>query len=304
MFKALLTCLVLTAGLAISSVAAEVKNQPQAQVVLGAQDVPLAVHQWGNPEGIPVILLHGFGFGANAFKNQIGDVTQDLRLIAIDLRGHGLSAKPWTEDAYNDSKIWAQDIANVIAALEVEKPILVGWSFGGYLAMHTIRHFGEDAVSGVILVGSLGGLIDRPPPPDPTEVGLPAPKGNSRIDNYHQVFDNYAWLARVMTYEAPSPDILDQKKMTLAMMPPHVKRAMVNLPLDNKDLVSRISTPILFIYGDKDGSVPASYVQKAVQALPNATSKLYSGGVGHSPMEERANTFNADLLAFAKTHAP
>lgn len=303
MLRMILLCAVFTLRLANAASAAEVNNQPLTLTVMGAQGIPLAVQEWGNPDGLPVIFLHGYGFGANAFKNQIGNITKDLRLIAFDLRGHGLSAKPWAPEAYNDSKIWAEDLSNVLTALDVKKPILVGWSFGGYVAMHYIRHFGSDAVSGVVLVGSLAGLTDQPPPPDPKDAGLPPPKGNSRIDTYHDVFENYHWLARVMTHAAPANHLLEQKKMTLAMMPPYVKRATLGMPLDNRDLVEKVTAPVLFLHGDKDGSVPATYVQMAVDALPDAASKLYGGGVGHSPMEEQPEQFNADLLSFAKKHA-
>lgn len=289
--------------LATSCAAEAPQNDPQSYVITGAQDVPLVVQEWGNPDGIPVILIHGFSFGAVSFKNQIGSITSDLRLIAPDLRGHGLSAKPWTPDAYNSSKVWADDLKAIMDELEIKKPILVGWSFGGFVIMNYLRHYETQSVSGVILTGSLAGLTDRPPPPEPDDNDMPPPKGDGRADNYHDLFMNIDWLARIMTQEAPSRHVQTQKMMTLAMTPPLVKRAMAGMPLDNRDLAETLDIPILLIHGDKDGSIPSDYVQKAVKVLPNAASKLYAGGVGHSAFEERPEQFNQDLLKFAKRYA-
>ena len=51
-------------------------------------------------------------------------------MVALDLRGHGASGKPWTADAYTSAD-WGDDIAHVMAEKNLEKPVLVGWSMGG-----------------------------------------------------------------------------------------------------------------------------------------------------------------------------
>ena len=51
-----------------------------------------------------------------------------FRLIALDLRGHGLSNKP--HEGYNDSRLWADDVHATIHELNLDHPILCGWSYG------------------------------------------------------------------------------------------------------------------------------------------------------------------------------
>ncbi len=294
MIRLLLALLFAVPALAQSS------NDPKSHIVIGQGDVPLVVQEWGNPDGPPILLIHGFNFGAVAFKNQLGALAETHRLIAPDLRGHGLSAKPWTQDAYNRHEIWAEDIAAILKALDAPRPVVVGWSFGGYVALDYLRICGASCARGLVLVGSVAGLVPPPPPADPAKSSMPPPKGNARADNYHDFFDAADWLSRVMTAEPPAPLDKFQKQMTIAMMSPMVRRAMAGLQLDNKDLASRLDLPVLFIHGLADGSVPPATIAAAAARLPNARSLGYEG-VGHSPFAESPVRFNADLMAFAKS---
>ncbi|MFK7828676.1 MAG: alpha/beta fold hydrolase [Congregibacter sp.] len=276
------------------------EDNPGSRIVEGSGGVPLVVQEWGNPDGIPVLMLHGFSFGAVSFKNQIGPIAEKLRFIAPDLRGHGLSAKPWTPEAYAGTEVWAEDIAAVVKAFDLDRPIIVGWSFGGFVAMNYLRHCGADCASGLMLVGSLAGLVPRPPPPDPAKSETPPIKGDARADDYHQLFDGAEWVARVMTYEAPSELDMLQKQLTIVMMPPHVRRAMLGLALQNEDMPAKLTLPTLFIHGEKDFSVPSASIQAAVAALPDAEA-LAIPSVGHSPFAERPELFNSTLLDFAQS---
>jgi pimeloyl-ACP methyl ester carboxylesterase len=284
-------------------------NQPKSHIVEGHGGVPLVVHEWGNPDGPPILFIHGFSFGANAFKHQIGEIAATHRLIAPDLRGHGFSAKPWTADAYTDRAIWAADIAAVVKALNIERPLIVGWSFGGFVALNYLRECGSDCASGLVLAGSLAGLVPLPPPGSADKEAmakaaaankLPPPKGNARVENYHEVFDAAEWLARVMTYSPPPPAEALQKQMTVTMMAPMIRRAMANLQLDNKDMPGKLTLPVLFIHGQEDGSVPLAAVSDAIAKMPNARELVYPQ-TGHSPFAEQPDRFNADLMAFAKS---
>lgn len=273
------------------------RDQPKSHVVSGYGGVPLVVQEWGNPEGYPIVFLHGFSFGAISFKHQIGEIAEKYRLVAPDLRGHGLSAKPWQEDAYNDTRIWAEDLDAVFEALNVREPILIGWSFGGYVAMSYLRHCRANCAAGLVLTGSLAGLVPRPPPPDPKDFGMPPARGDARADNYHDLFEAADWMTRVMTFAPPSTLKEIQDTRTIVMMPPLVRRAMAGLPLENADLLPKLKLPILFIYGASDGTVPEDSVNKAVRQLADARAVSYEN-VGHSAFAERPSRFNSDVMEF------
>lgn len=289
----------LLAGPALAPALAQSADAPKSHIVAGHGDVPLVVQEWGNRQGPPILFIHGFSFGAVSFKNQIGEIAARHRLIALDLRGHGLSAKPWAQDAYSRREIWADDIAAVLKALDVEKPVIVGWSFGGYVALNYLRQCGSNCAAGLVLTGSVAGLVPPPPPTDPKASGMPPSKGDARADNYHDFFDAADWLSRVMTAAPPPPLDKFQKQMTIAMMSPMTRRAMVGLQLDNQDLAPALALPVLFIHGLADGSVPPDTIAAAAARLQDARNIAYAG-VGHSPFAEAPARFNADLMAFAK----
>jgi non-heme chloroperoxidase len=269
------------------------------ETVLGHGGVPLAVQEWGNPDGPPILLIHGFSFSAVSWKNQIGEIAQNARIIAFDLRGHGMSGKPWHEADYSGSEIWADDVAAVLEAKGVERPTIVGWSFGGFVAVDYLKKCGADCASGLVLVGSLAGLVSPPPPPDPEDFGMPPSAGDVRVDDYHSLFQGIAWTARIMTNEPPPPLNLLQKQLSLAMTPPYVRRAMTGKSLDNRDVANCLDLPVLVIRGKSDGTIPKSKLQELMDVLPNARSIEYSN-VGHSPFEERPERFNRDLLDFVR----
>ena len=85
------------------------------------------------------------------------ELARDHRLVAMDLRGHGLSEKP--RDAYGDSRLWADDVRAVIDALNLDRPVLCGWSHGplvilDYLRLRRGRIGGIHFVGGITKLGS------------------------------------------------------------------------------------------------------------------------------------------------------
>src|SRR5262249_12277952 len=100
---------------------------------------------------------HGFSQCSLAWGRQLSsDLADDHRLVAIDMRGHGLSDKP--RDGYDNPQIWADDINAVIVTLGLDQPILCGWSYGPLLIFDYIRHYGENNIGAVHIVGGISKL--------------------------------------------------------------------------------------------------------------------------------------------------
>ena len=70
-------------------------------------------------------------------------LAEEFRVVALDLRGHGMSDRPLDADQYQDARLWAADIAAVIDQLNLERPTLVGWSYGGFVICDYLRAYGE-----------------------------------------------------------------------------------------------------------------------------------------------------------------
>jgi Alpha/beta hydrolase family len=108
--------------------------------VKGAAGVNLHVREYGKSTGIPILLIHGWSQSHLCWSKQYeSPLKDDARIVALDLRGHGMSDAPEEVDQYTDDDKWADDIAAVLA---LDRPILVGWSYGGYIISDYLRRKG------------------------------------------------------------------------------------------------------------------------------------------------------------------
>jgi pimeloyl-ACP methyl ester carboxylesterase len=99
-------------------------------------ELDLSYHDEG--DGRTIVLLHGFAADTNInyVRSGILDVLLDegYRVIALDLRGHGLSARPIDVEAYLDDAM-KQDVAALFDHLGLDDVVLVGYSMGADLAL-------------------------------------------------------------------------------------------------------------------------------------------------------------------------
>src|SRR4051812_23923022 len=107
--------------------------------------VELGVQEWGNPQGMELLLIHGFNQSHLSWSRQIADpsLVDACRIVAFDLRGHGASSKPERAAAYNDGKLWADDITAVMDSAALKRPVVAGWSYAGRVIGDYLRHAGE-----------------------------------------------------------------------------------------------------------------------------------------------------------------
>lgn len=266
--------------------------------VVGAQGVPLAVTVTGKQDGPEILLLHGLGHGRESFLFQLqSDLVERYRIAAFDLRGHGQSGKPWTQDGYAQPAVWAEDVLNVMQAAGLKKPIVVGWSYGGLVAADLIRETAGKHISGLVLVSSLAGLIKYTPD---------FSKGGEEMAQAYQLFAQpsvsnqmraVAIVAPFLAAKAPAAPWPDAASRLGMMLPPYVRPLLAAHKTDNTDLVKSLPFPVLILHGKQDPAIP----QRAVDALLKAaTSAKAIGfeGVGHSPFAESPAEFNRQLSTF------
>ena len=100
-------------------------------------------------EGKPIVMLHGWSQSAEQFKYQIPAFAEHYRVIAVDLRGHGESEK--VSFGYRIARL-SKDLQELIGALQLEKPHLLGHSMGCAIIWSYLDLFGADEIDRLVLV--------------------------------------------------------------------------------------------------------------------------------------------------------
>lgn len=112
-------------------------------------NLKLSYQEWGNPEGQPIIMLHGFGVSGHMF-DEFADLMQDrFRLLALDQRGHGDS--DWSEEGDYTRDAFVEDLEGFRAQLGIDRFILIGHSMGGLNAVTYANRYAQH-VRALVLV--------------------------------------------------------------------------------------------------------------------------------------------------------
>lgn len=135
--------------------------------VLGVDGVDISYSDQGAGDG--VVLVHGFAASVQENWGKAGWVSMltraNRRVVAIDLRGHGQSAKLYEPSSYSLS-LMARDVLAVVEHLQIKKPDLIGFSLGARVALELLRQRGDRFLLGVFCgVGEvlLNPRMDRDP---------------------------------------------------------------------------------------------------------------------------------------------
>ena len=120
----------------------------------------IAALEWGNPEGIPVVALHGWLDNAASFTRlaEFLDLSS-IRLIAIDLPGHGLSEHRGEGQIYHLLE-YVVDVVGVLKVLDAGPVVLLGHSLGGIVALLTAVAV-PSKISRLALLDSFGPMVDK-----------------------------------------------------------------------------------------------------------------------------------------------
>ena len=100
------------------------------------------VREWGKVDAPAILFIHGWSQNHLCWRKQHESQLADrFRLVAFDLRGHGMSEAPEAQDQYTEAA-WADDVAAIVDHLDLEQPVLVGWSYAGFVICDYLRAHG------------------------------------------------------------------------------------------------------------------------------------------------------------------
>lgn len=273
--------------------------------VTAPDGVPLCVFETGRPDGPALLFIHGFSQSYAVFKRQYeSDLAHEFRIVGFDLRGHGCSGKPWKASDYASPDIWAADVRAVMEAKKLVRPVIVGWSYGGYIISDYVRRYGTADVAALVLIGSNGGLL--PPTTDPEMLKKQAAGREAALhtppDIEAQIEAGHGFVKLMSSQPLPA-DISEIMFATNLMMPAYARRAMAGRSLQNDDVVPKFMVPTLFVLGAKDFSNTPAALETLAASMKNARVSVYPNA-GHATFAEAPDAFNAELKAFAEGVQP
>lgn len=261
----------------------------------GGGETELYVEETGPADAPSVLFIHGLSQCGQAWDLQLrSDLAEQFRLVTLDLRGHGRSARP--AGGYGDSDQWADDINAVIKELGLQRPILCGWSYGGIVIGDYLRRHGPAALDGIILVAAtsrMGESVERFIGPDfarclPGLVATDVTESVSAVESF------------VRLCAAKEPDLEEFYRVVgyNATVPPAVREALVSRTVNHDDVYAGLDLPVLIVHGMADRVILPAMSEHLAALIPNATTTYYDG-MGHTPFREAAMRFNDELRVFA-----
>jgi non-heme chloroperoxidase len=256
---------------------------------------------WG--KGQPVVFSHGWPLTADAWENQMFFLADNgYRVIAHDRRGHGRSSQTWEG---NDLDTYADDLAQLVQALELQDVVHIGHSTGGGEVTRYIGKHGAGRVKKAVLVSAI------PPFMLKTESN---PTGQPK-ENFDQVRAGVLadrtqfWKDLSLPfygYNRPgakiSEGVRDQfvYQSMMAGFPASYFGIAAWSETDLTEDLKKFTIPTLIVHGSDDQIVPiANSAERSSKIIPKATLKVYEGAPHGLPTTHK-DRLNQDLLAFLR----
>jgi non-heme chloroperoxidase len=256
---------------------------------------------WGS--GQPVVFSHGWPLSADAFEDQMFYLaSRGYRCIAHDRRGHGRSSQPWQG---NDMDTYADDLADLVHALDLRRAIHVGHSTGGGEVARYIGRHGNERVAKAVLIGAVPPLMLKTAsnPQGTPLAAFDQIRAAVLADRAQFFLDLTLPFYGYNRPGAPVSEPVRQAFWRQGMQAGFPAAYFCIKAFSETDLTAdlqKIRVPTLILHGDDDQIVPiAASALLAQQLVANATLKVYAGG-SHGLCTTSKDRVNEDLLAFIR----
>lgn len=241
------------------------------------------IHYTETGEGVPILLLHGWGSSVAVWAHITKVLCNRFRIIALDFPGCGESPEPKTPMQLCD---YTELVAEFMQQLKIENPILMGHSNGGRVVLHLLGS-GRITAQKAVLLDSAG-LKAHPNPLKTARIVafktgkffLTLPGLKNYTQNALNSLRSYFGSA---DYNSASPVM----RQTLVQL----------IHTDATKLLPNISCPTLLIWGDQDTATPLKDAKKMEKLIPDAGLCILKG-CGHFSFVERPGDTAAILNSF------
>ncbi len=295
----------LTALLPIASELAAAPASERTESTLTTGDgVELYYKDWGPKDGEVVVFSHGWPLSSDSWESQMQFLSENgYRTVAHDRRGHGRSRQPWSG---NDMDHYADDLAEVINALELKDVTLVGFSTGGGEVARYIGRHGTGQVKKAALVSAVPPLMlktEDNPGGLPIEVfdGL----REASLENRSQLYLDIAsgpFFGFNRPGVEPSQGLIQSfwRQGMLAGAKNTYDSIAAFSATDFREDLAKFDVPTLVIHGDDDQIVPIDAAGKASAALIKDAELIIYEGAPHGLADTHKARLNQDLLRFLR----
>ena len=243
---------------------------------------------------IPIVFLHGFGASLQTWETWAQALSEDYRVISVDLPGFGLTGED-PSGIYTDQRS-VEVLEAFLKELNIPKVVLVGNSMGGKFAWQFAARYPNQVVKLVLISpdGYASPGIEYGKKPD-----VPA------IADLYRYFFSKTFLAMNLEPAYANPKTLSDALVNRyydLMLAPGVRGAILarmqqTVLQDPVPSLASIQVPTLLIWGEKDAFIPISNSNDYLKVMPNA-KRVSLPNIGHLPQEEQPSIGLAALKEF------
>jgi non-heme chloroperoxidase len=267
--------------------------------VQGGGGLRLHVREWGKADGPPILFIHGLSQSHLCWAKQYqSSLAEEFRLVAYDLRGHGMSEAPLEPEHYSDGALWADDVAAIIDQLRLDRPVVVGWSYGGFVICDYVRAHGQDRIGAIDLVAggvklgaaAFGTLIGP---------GFLDHFADATADDLPTNIRGMRGLVKAFAAKPLPPDDVETLLCSSMTVPARIRANLGARQIDGDDVLRTLRVPVLVTQGRADTVVLPAMAEHVLATCPVAEPSWYEG-VGHTPHLEEPERFNRELATLTR----
>lgn len=261
------------------------------------------IHAVEHGQGRPLVLLHGITLRSDVWAPQFHDLADGFRVIAVDLRGHGTSTPG--EGGFGLTRL-ADDLADLLEALDLRDAIVVGHSMGGMTLMTFCAEHPDvlaERVAGAVFLNTRAHQVFPPGVDRPLRqlVG----RGATVVEGGRALPGSDAATGRVVRLafgSRPSPTAMRLVAEMGASMDPAAMLASVDQMFDHdaREALRRTETPSMVVVGTRDLLTPVPASRHLAGLLPGSDFVVLRGA-GHQMMQERPDELAELLRGFHDT---
>lgn len=264
----------------------------QTQLQIGADTI--AVYE-SRGSGAAVLLIHGNSADSEAFRYQMGgEFGHTYHVVALDLPGHGKSSTATSPETTYCLGGYAVVAIEAVQRLHLVRPVVVGWSLGGHIALEAAEHLPDAA----------GFFIYGTPP-----FGIPPAMDRAFLPN-----PNFAAAFSQTISEEQAGIVANALVRSGTDAPPLFRQALLNTDgrarallgvslnsmnyTDEVQIVANLRTPLAIVHGAEEQLVNLNYlIGLTIPSLWRGAVQIIAEA-GHAPQWEQPERFNTLLADF------